>query len=446
MKRSGGSVTWLSASITQSTIGFPMARSSCPSSCGRSGRYPLRDPRRSGRSCRARRRGRFAASVRPARRSPGPGRRRDSGMRRTTVIARPETRGADDDAAPTPSNHPVGDRQHRPLCDPRDRRGSEHGARRRLGPRRVQRRRRRGHPRRHRAPRRQGDPRQAGAPRPRRGLRPLRAAARRRRRDVRDPRLGQESRDPDRLLLRQGSRAGRSPRRRLPQGKRLVPRQRHPSRLRRRSAPARAVRAMSPDRQGHGLRGLRPLAGQRIARDGDAAARLRDVGGGRGQDAPGPDGRHEQDLLRVDGHARGGSRIHPRELRPSPRVRRREARRPGPCRRDQEGPRRGPALRVHGPREGQARDPVQHLLEDVEGDRAQLALRRADRVHGRDRGRSVGPLLAHPDRFQDDGARAGLDRDELRQRDRPVCAAEPGIRTSLDLPIPRAEGRFKLPA
>ena len=27
-----------------------------------------------------------------------------------------------------------------------------------------------------------------------------------------------------------------------------------------------------------------------------------------------------------------------------------------------------------------------------------------------------------------------------------VCAAEPGIRTSLDLPIPRAEGRFRLPA
>ncbi len=28
----------------------------------------------------------------------------------------------------------------------------------------------------------------------------------------------------------------------------------------------------------------------------------------------------------------------------------------------------------------------------------------------------------------------------------PVCAAEPGIKTSLDLPIPRAEGRFNLPA
>jgi hypothetical protein len=29
---------------------------------------------------------------------------------------------------------------------------------------------------------------------------------------------------------------------------------------------------------------------------------------------------------------------------------------------------------------------------------------------------------------------------------RDVCAAKPGIRTSLDLPIPRAAGRFNLPA
>ncbi len=140
-----------------------------------------------------------------------------------------------------------------------------------------------GHDRQHRPDWHQGDSRRRRAARHRRRLRAVRAAARGRRRNVSDPRVGEEPRHADRLLLREGSDVGGSPRGGLQEGRRLFPWQRHPSRLRGRSAAAGPERALPADRQDHDLRGLRPLAGQREPRDGHAAARLRDVRGRCGQ-------------------------------------------------------------------------------------------------------------------------------------------------------------------